>query len=84
MAWSASVVVWYGELWGLCVVCIFIGWVGFVCVGVGTGKRDRWTYTTGLSTTITHAGFCSVMVARMMGMLMHCTKVDVTSAGRAL
>ena len=32
----------------------------------------------------TYAGFCSVIVARMMGMLMHCTKVDVTSAGRAL
>lgn len=32
----------------------------------------------------TYAGFCSVMVARMIGMLMHCTNVDVTSAGRAL
>lgn len=83
-------------LWCLWCGVWWCGWgrLGFFFVSSrGMGRRtpplqrtspDAHTKTNTSDKGATYAGFCSVMVARMMGMLMHCTKVDVTSAGRAL
>lgn len=41
-------------------------------------------YSAGVGRNYAHRGSCRLIVARIMGMLMICTHVEITSAGSAL